>query len=194
MKNKKENPVAVILKLGSDSKGKYIGSVLLAILGVFFGVLPFLIAAKMIIALMEGAKGLDYYMSLCLMCLGAYILKAFFANLSTSISHGAAFETMHTIREKLLKKLDRMPMGELMDIPSGELKDTIVDRVESLETTLAHIIPEMVANLLIPLCLLVYLFILDWRMALLTLAVAPLGMIFVSTMGKTYPAKFQESV
>lgn len=41
-----------------------------------------------------------------------------------------------------------------------------MDRVEGLETTLAHLVPEMTANILIPLCLLVYLFVLDWRMAL----------------------------
>ena len=194
MKQKKENPVAVLLKLGSDSKGKYISSVVLAVLGVFFGVIPFLLGAKMIIALMAGNRDLGYYGSLCLLCLGAYGAKALFANLSTSISHSAAFETMQAIRQKLIAKLGRLPMGDLLNTPSGELKDTIVDRVESLETTLAHIIPEMVANLFIPLCLLCYLFILDWRLALLTLAVVPLGMIFVSTMGKTYPAKYQESV
>ena len=75
-------------------------------------------------------------------------------------------------------------MGTLLDTPSGQLKDTIVDRVEGLETTLAHLIPEMTANLFIPLCLLVYLFVLDWRMALLTLVVFPFGMCFVSIMGK----------
>ena len=194
MKEKKENPVAVLLKLGSESRGKYIASVVLAILGVVFGVIPFLIAARMIVSLMAGNLDLGYYGYMCLLCFGSYVAKAFFANLSTSISHSAAFETMHAIREKLISKLARMPMGELVNTPSGELKDTIVDRVEGLETTLAHIIPEMVANLFIPLCLLVYLFILDWRLALLTLAVVPLGMVFVSTMGRTYPTMFKESV
>ena len=194
MKSKKENPVAVLMKLGSDSRGKYVSSVVLAVLGVIFGVIPFLICARMIVALLAGNRQLSYYGSLSLLCLGSYFLKALFANLSTSISHSAAFETMQAIRQKLIAKLARLPMGDLLNTPSGELKDTIVDRVESLETTLAHIIPEMVANLVIPLCLLVYLFVLDWRLALLTLAVVPLGMVFVGTMGKTYPAKFQESV
>ena len=194
MKEKKANPVAVLMKLGSESRGKYVSSVILAILGVIFGVVPFLIGARMIVSLMEGVGDIAYYGKMCLWCVLSYVLKALFANLSTSISHSAAFETMKAIREKLIQKLSRMPMGKLLDTPSGELKDTIVDRVESLETTLAHIIPEMVANLFIPLCLLVYLFVLDWRLALLTLAVVPLGMVFVGSMGKTYPAKFQESV
>ena len=71
MKQKQQNPVAVLLKLGSDSRGKYIASVFLAILGVFFGVLPFLLGARMILALLAGNRELVYYGRLCLMCLGA---------------------------------------------------------------------------------------------------------------------------
>ena len=191
---KKQNPVAVILGLAKDCTGKFIVSVIFAILGVIAGVIPFIMGAKVIVALMQGIDDIRYFSSLCLISLIAYICKAVFANLSTSISHEATFETLKSIRKKMIVKLSKMPMGHLLNIPSGELKETIVDRVEGLETTLAHLIPEMIANILIPLCLLVYLFILDWRLALLTLAVFPLGMCFVAFMGKTYPAKFQQSV
>ena len=190
----KENPVGVILGLAKDCKGKFILSVVLAILGVVAGVIPYIMGARVIVGLMDGINNMEYYTSLCLISLIAYVCKALFANLSTSISHEATFLTLKSIRMKMIAKLSKMPMGHLLNIPSGELKETIVDRVEGLETTLAHLIPEMIANILIPLCLLVYLFILDWRLALLTLAVFPLGMCFVAVMGKTYPAKFQQSV
>ena len=190
----KQNPAAVILGLAKECRGKFITSVILAVLGVVAGVIPFMMGAKVIVALMQGNKDMRYYTVLCLISLISYICKAVFANLSTSISHEATFETLKSIRKKMIAKLSRMPMGHLLNIPSGELKETIVDRVEGLETTLAHLIPEMIANILIPVCLLVYLFVLDWRLALLTLAVFPLGMCFVAFMGKTYPAKFQQSV
>ena len=191
---KKQNPVAVILGLAKECRGKFITSVIFAIFGVVAGVIPFIMGAKVIVALMQGNKDMNYYTMLCLISLVSYICKAVFANLSTSISHEATFETLKSIRKKMIAKLSKMPMGHLLNIPSGELKETIVDRVEGLETTLAHLIPEMIANILIPICLLVYLFMLDWRLALLTLAVFPLGMCFVAFMGKTYPAKFQQSV
>ena len=191
--NKKQNPMAVLWKL-TDAKPAFAQSVILAILGVAAGVLPFFLGAKIIVALMEGSRDMAYFTRLCLLILLAYFLKVVFANLSTTISHKATYETIKNIRQQMISKLSRMPMGTLLSTPSGELKDTIVDRVEGLETTLAHLIPEMTANLLIPLCLLIYLFVLDFRMALLTLAVFPLGMCFVAVMGKTYPAKYQESV
>ena len=48
-----------------------------------------------------------------------------------------------------------------------------------MERPLAHLLPEMTANLLAPVCILVYLFILDWRMALLSLVSIPVGMAFM---------------
>lgn len=194
MKEKQQSPIATLLGLASDSKNKFAESVIFAIIGVVAGVVPYLAGARIIVALMSGNKDVKYYGGLCMIALTAYVLKVVFANVSTTISHSATYKTLKTIRLKMISKLSKMPMGILLETPSGQMKDTIVDRVEGLETTLAHLVPEMTANILIPLCLLVYLFVLDWRMALLTLAVFPFGMCFVGIMGKTYPAKYQESV
>ena len=194
MKEKQQSPIATLLGLASDSKNKFAESVIFAIIGVVAGVVPYLAGARIIVALMSGNQDVKYYGGLCMIALAAYILKVVFANVSTTISHSATYKTLKTIRLKMISKLSKMPMCILLETPSGQMKDTIVDRVEGLETTLAHLVPEMTANILIPLCLLVYLFVLDWKMALLTLVVFPFGMCFVGIMGKTYPAKYQESV
>ena len=194
MNNKKVNPYTVLFSLIKDSKGKCIPSIILAILSVSAGVVPFFVAGKIIIALINKVTDMKYYGICCLVIILSYMLKVIFSNISTTVSHNATFLTLKSIRTKMISKLSRVSMGTLENTPSGELKDTIVDRVEGLETTLAHLIPELTANILIPICLIVYLFILDWRMALLTLAVFPLGMMFISTMGKTYPSKFKEIV
>lgn len=194
MKKKQQSPIMVLLGLAADSRGKFVESVVFAVIGVIAGVVPYLAGARIIVALMSGNKDSAYYGRLCLIALLAYILKVLFANVSTTVSHSATYQTLRSIRLKMISKLSKMPMGTLLDTPSGQMKDTIVDRVEGLETTLAHLIPEMTANILIPLCLLLYLFWLDWRMALVTLVVFPFGMCFVAMMGKTYPAKYKESV
>ena len=54
-------------------------------------------------------------------------------------------------------------MGTILDTPSGQYKTTIVDRVEGMEPTLAHLLPEMTSNLLVPVSIAVYIFVLDWR-------------------------------
>ena len=60
-------------------------------------------------------------------------------------------------------------MGTILDTPSGKFKTIIVDTVEKLELPLAHMVPELTANILIPVLMLVYLFSLDWRLALISL-------------------------
>ena len=64
---------------------------------------------------------------------------------STSVSHTATFLALRDIRKQIVDKLSRMPMGTLLNTPSGQIKDTLVDRVEGLETPLAHLLPEMSA-------------------------------------------------
>ena len=106
---KKQNPVAVILGLAKECRGKFILSVLLAILGVIAGVIPFIMGAKVIVALMQGVDDIRYFSYLCMISLISYICKTVFANLSTSISHEATFETLKSIRKKMIAKQPSTP-------------------------------------------------------------------------------------
>ena len=81
-------------------------------------------------------------------------------------------------------------MGYLTDTPSGRLKTTMVERVEQMEVPLAHIIPEMTSNLLVPIAIIIYLFVLDWRMALVSLITIPIGMLCYMAQMKEYPKKY----
>lgn len=193
-KQKSENPMSRLMELAGEQKKKYIAAIVLAVLGVGAGIVPYFAVAHMLIALIDGNRELSFYGICCLIAAAGYALKAVFSIWSASVSHTATFEVLKEIRKKLISKLSRLPMGVILDTPSGRLKNTIVDRVEGLETTLAHMIPEITANMLIPVILLIYLFTLDWRMALITLITLPLGMCFVMIMFRTYPAKYEGSI
>lgn len=81
-------------------------------------------------------------------------------------------------------------MGYIIETPSGKLKSIIVDQVESIESTLAHLIPEMTSNLLVPIAIVVYMFILDWRMALVSFITLPIGFLCYKGMAKDYEKRF----
>lgn len=193
-KKKPESPMSKLMGLAGEHKKKYVLSVVLAIIGVAAGIVPYFAVARILIALIDGSRELSFYAGYCLVAAVGYLLKVLFSIWSTSVSHTATYKVLREIRRKLISKLSRLPMGDILDTPAGQLKDTIVDRVEGLETTLAHLVPEMTANALIPVALLIYLFVLDWRMALVTLITLPLGMCFVSIMYRTYPAKYEGSI
>jgi len=191
---KKQTPIFRLLRFMTPHKGRYITSVIFAVIGVALGLIPYFAAAQMVVRLLGGERDFIIYLFWCGIAAAGYIGKIIFANCSTSISHTATFLTLKDIRKSMLSKLSRLPMGTLVDTPSGRLKDTIVDRVEGLETTLAHLLPEMTANLLVPILLIIYLFTLDWRMALVSLITLPVGFCFMMGTMRSYPEKYAGSV
>ena len=126
-------------------------------------------------------------------CTVRLLWKVLFSCLSTTISHTATYYTLRDLRENITAKLARVPMGTILDTPSGQYKTTIVDRVEGMESTFAHLIPEMTANVLVPIVIVVYLLILDWRMALLSLVTLVVGLVVMSAGMKNYPVKWRRS-
>ena len=102
--------------------------------------------------------------------------RVLFHALSTATCHKATFAVLGEIRKRCMEKPTRMPLGTVLEPSSGALKNTLIERIDSIETTLAHIVPAFTANLLIPVIILIYIFTIDWRMGLASLATVPLGM------------------
>lgn len=165
-------------------------SVVLAIISVASGLVPYFAVAEIVNLLISGEMDFSVYLQWGLIGLIAYFARSVFHGLSTRCSHEATFRVLSEMRRTIAEKLTRVPMGYLTATPSGRLKTTMVERIEQMEVPLAHIIPEMTANLLVPVALVVYLFVLDWRMALASLATLPLGMLCYMAQMKEYPKKY----
>lgn len=165
-------------------------SVVLAIISVASGLVPYFAVAEIVNLLISGEMDFSVYLQWGLIGLIAYFARSVFHGLSTRCSHEATFRVLSEMRRTIAEKLTRVPMGYLRATPSGRLKTTMVERIEQMEVPLAHIIPEMTANLLVPVALVVYLFVLDWRMALASLATIPLGMLCYMAQMKEYPKKY----
>ena len=191
---KKESPIGVLWVWGKPYHGKFIGSVILAVLGVACQMVPYFCVAHIVTLMLSGEQDFSSYMTACIVALCGYLGKVVFANLSTVISHTATYYTLRDLRENITEKLARVPMGTILDTPSGQYKTTIVDRVEGMEPTFAHLLPEMTANVLVPIVIVVYLLILDWRMALLSLVTLVVGLVVMSAGMKNYPVKWEGAV
>lgn len=168
----------------------FITSVILAVLSVASGMVPYFAVARMVNLLISGEKNFSIYLAWGAAALIAYLLKSIFHGISTRCSHEATFHVLSELRRAVADKLTRVSMGYLTDTPSGRLKTTMVERVEQMEVPLAHIIPEMTSNLLVPIAIVVYLFLLDWRMALVSLITIPIGMLCYMAQMKEYPKKY----
>lgn len=191
---KKQSPVGRIWQLGKDEHGKLIVAVVLAVVGSVCGIVPYFAAAKIIALLLAGEKVLQTYITWFLTALVCYWLRTVLYNGALSISHKATFNILKTIRQLLLAKLPKLPLGTVLDTSSGQFQQTIVDQVDSMETTLAHLFPEMTANIAAPVLTILYLFVLDWRLALLSLVVFPIAFYFMMTVMGSYGKDYEGAV
>ena len=183
---KKSSPLGILWSWGKAHHGKFVFGIILAILGVACQMIPYFCVVNVISKMFAGETDFSAYLPVCLVALAGYCGKVLFSNLSTVISHNAAYSTLRDLRERVVEKLSKVPMGTILDTPSGHYKSIIVDRIESMEVPFAHLLPEMTSNMLVPLFIIVYLFILDWRMALLSLATLFIGLVIMSIGMRNY--------
>lgn len=175
-KQKSGSPMAWVLGQTGDHKGQYVLSVILAIIGVAFSVAPYFVVTGIVHGLMGGNRETGFYMTRCIIIAVLWLARILFHSFSTATSHVATFAVLGEIRKRCTDKLTRMPLGTVIAESSGALKNTLIERIDSIETTLAHIVPEFTANLLIPVVILIYIFTVDWRMGLASIATVPIGL------------------
>ena len=183
-----------LMELSKGRRGEYAFSIIVALLGVACSLIPYFIIIKIITALVNGTAELRQCLTLCAWMAGFWVLRYALHSVSTSLSHHATFCVLANTRTRLLDKLATLPLGTVLDRSSGSYKNIIVERVDSIETTLAHLLPEMTANIVGALAVLVLLFTLDWRMGLSMFIVLPLGILCFMSMFSGYKEKFQRTV
>lgn len=190
----KQSPLLRIWGWGKDEHGSLIFAIISALIGVALGMLPYFAAAQVIIKMLAGEKSLSLYLPWLGIGLVGYAARTLLYNMALSKSHKATFSILKTIRQKILEKLPKLPLGTVMDMQSGKMKQIIVDQVDGMETTLAHLFPELTANIAGPVLIIIYLFILDWRMALLSLVTIPVGMVFMMSVMGNYSKDYEGAV
>ncbi len=179
---KKRGLLSWVMEFAGRKRGFFGGSVILAILGVAASFVPYLIIAHIVEQLLAGNRAWDFYLKQVILMAVFWLIRMTLHSLSTSLSHVATFTVLAGIRKQLCEKLSKIPLGSVLDDSSGSYKNIIVERVDSMETTLAHIVPEFTANILLPIVMFVYLMTIDWRLGLANLVGAGIGLIFMAVM------------
>lgn len=190
-KNAHRGLIGWIFYFAGSKKGQYIVSVFFALLSVACCIAPYFIIARIVQQLMAGVRDWQLFLKECGITALFWFGNVLFHAISTSMSHIATFNLLGNIRKSMCDKLTRLPLGTVLDMPSGSLKSIIIERIDSMETTLAHIVPEYTSNIILSIVLVVYLFVLDWRLALACMAVLPVGVIAMCFMLKDGDKRFK---
>lgn len=182
-----------IIQFAGEYKAMYIKSTILALIGVFFSLAPYVLMGDMVKKLFSGEKNFYIYLVEGAIMAAFWILRVVFHTLSTNISHVATFKLISNVRISLVDKLSRLPLASVQEVPSGWLKNIICERTDSMEPILAHIVPEFTANICAPVILFIYILSIDWRMALISLATLPVAAIAMMWMMKDSDVQFQKT-
>ncbi len=182
-----------IIQFAGEYKAMYIKSIILALIGVFFSLAPYVLMGDMVKKLFSGEKNFYIYLVEGAIMAAFWILRVVFHTLSTNISHVATFKLISNVRISLVDKLSRLPLASVQEVPSGWLKNIICERTDSMEPILAHIVPEFTANICAPVILFIYILSIDWRMALISLATLPVAAIAMMWMMKDSDVQFQKT-
>lgn len=193
-KTKKQKGILdYIFQFAGEYKGSYIKSIVFAVVGVAFSLAPYALMGDMVKKLLSGEQDFNIYLREGFIMAIFWILRVFFHTLSTNTSHKMTFKLIGNVRIALVDKLSRLPLGTVQGMPSGALKNIICERTDSMEPTLAHVVPEFTANLCAPIMLFIYILTIDWRIALLSLATLPVAVIAMVWMFKDSSIRFQKT-
>lgn len=170
-------------------RNRMLFSLLLACIGEAAGMVPYIVVALLAAGLAEGTLTLESAALLSAAAAAAQIAKFLFTWRSSMISHGIAFKALRTMREQMAEKMARVPMGTIVDTPTGTFKNRFVDNVNQLEDAIAHFMPELPSTVFAPLLAMVIVFAINWRMGLAGIATIPLCLLFYLGMMRDYKPK-----
>lgn len=189
---KKRSWISIVFSFASQCKGKIILSVICALVSVASGLIPYWSVYHIITSFINGSATIPNVWVWGLIAVCGYTFRYIFHGISTSLSHASAYSILENIRLALAERLMRAPLGTVVEESVGKLKSVIVDRVETIELPLAHMIPEGISNLCLPIAVFIYLISIDWRMALAMLVTVPIASIAYFSMMKNFNKQYAD--
>ena len=178
--------LSILLSYAGPCRGKMAASVALAVVSVAGGFVPYLGVYQILRLFVERRAGLEGILLWCGVCLAGYAVKVAGYALSTMLAHVSAYTILEGLRLQVADRLMGAPLGEVESRPIGAMKSTVVDRIEDVEPPLAHMIPELSSNLLLPLAVVIAMFAIDWRMGLALLVTIPVALVPMAAGMRSY--------
>lgn len=196
MQTEKKSFINVLFSYAGGEKKKMILSVILSVMSVMLGLVPFYCMYELISLFVTDAVTTGEIVKWCMIALLSYALKILTFTLSTGTSHSMAYTILEGLRLRLADRFLHAPLGNVENHTIGEIKNMMVDKIENLEPPLAHMIPEGAGHIVLPIVSIIALFIIDWRLALASLVTFPLSLVCMALTfkisGKNF-AKYDES-
>ncbi len=182
-----------LMAVAPERKAAMILSVIVAMLAEVFNFATYFFSAYGAMWILSYARGenpdFNNLIKYGALALGSIIVYLVLSGISTNISHRTAFSILAKLRVTLFEKLEKIPLGYMIENPVGKIKVTIMEKVGELEDWVAHIMPEIPSKMIHPILGAIILFVIDWGVGLSLLAPVPIIFIGMSMMMNKYRAR-----
>ena len=169
-----------LMAYAAGSKKRLTASVILSVFSVISGLLPYYCIYRVFDLYIQRNTEISEAVRWCGFALLFYLIRIVCFSASTWISHIAAYHILEGLRLRLTDRFLHAPLGEVQNHSIGEIKSIMVEKIESMEPPLAHVIPEGSGHLFLPVISVVALWMIDWRIALASLVTVPLSFVFMA--------------
>ena len=166
---------------------------IMMVIGIAANVLPYYYLYQIIAPLTRGESVSFSFVMIRVLCVAVCeIVYSYSYVQGLSYSHLSAYNTLKNIRISLQGKLEKQPLGNICELGTGRIKKVFTDDIDQIELLLAHAIPEGIANTIIPAVIIILMFIINWRLGLLSLVPLVIGLFAMGMMMKSGMEKMND--
>ncbi|MFG2249072.1 ABC transporter ATP-binding protein [Spirillospora sp. NPDC048823] len=139
-------------------------------------VVPFLAVAELArVLLVAGPVDRDRAWTVAAVAAGALVAWLLLTGAAAALAHQADLAFQLSVRRRLVDRLGRVPLGWFTDRGAGGIGKAVQHDVDAMHHLVAHSLLNFTAVAVTSLVSLVYLFWVDWRMALILLVPIVIG-------------------
>lgn len=158
------------------------------------------LAAPKVLSVMTGVVGkkmdeeaLRKIVVLTIVLLALYLIRILLRFLSNYLAHKAAWYLVGDLRSRMYDKLQKLDLGFFHDKQTGDLMSRVVNDTRDFELLYAHMIPDIITNVVTFVGVLVILLFINWKLALITCCPIPLILASGGVFAKKVRPFFKES-
>lgn len=171
---KQKEGMARLFEIAGEKKGKLVAASILSVVSALSRIVFFFTIYGTIREILQNyltpeqisMKKILIYVGITLAGICLYGICSY---VSGALAHTAAYDLLYEIRLQLMDKMSRISMGYFNGTTQGAIKKVMTDDVEEIETFVAHNLTDVAAAIAAPLFTILFLFVMDWRLALVTL-------------------------
>ncbi|OOM76278.1 putative multidrug export ATP-binding/permease protein [Clostridium puniceum] len=177
MKKEGKNSLGLLFKWAGKDKYYLIASIICSLISGLSIMIPYLAAYKVIETVYNGSYTREIILESGGIIAAAIFIRYFLLGVSIALSHKGAYNSLFKVRCMVIDHMAKVPLGNLSERSTGEIKKVLNEDIEKLELFLAHHLPELIMYASGPVVVFIYLCSINWILALVSLVPIPFAFL-----------------